>query len=225
MVVLYEGKTKNVVDLGNGRKGLCFKDDATGVNGVFDPGANQVGVTIDGFGNISLRVSTMIFKHLEYNAFHTHFISSDEETNIMEIRNAEPFGLGLEIICRLRAIGSFIKRYGAYVKEGDELDYFVEFTLKDDARGDPFITKECLILLGVLTAKQYDRLTSMTALITNCISDFLLSKGIELWDIKLEFGQDGISIILIDEISAGNMRCYKNGKLLEPMELSKLILS
>ena len=50
MELVYKGKTKDVYDKGNGNYILKFKDDATGANGVFDPGANTVGVTIKGLG-------------------------------------------------------------------------------------------------------------------------------------------------------------------------------
>jgi hypothetical protein len=30
--------------------------------------------------------------------------------------------------------------------------------------------------------------------------------------------------MLIDEISSGNMRVYKNGKIMDPMELNKALL-
>ena len=46
-------------------------------------------------------------------------------------------------------------------------------------------------------------------------------------DIKLEFGRVGEEgeIALIDEISGGNMRAYKDGKYIEPLQLEKLILA
>jgi len=46
--LLYEGKTKNVYVLENGHYLLKFKDDVTGENGVLDPGANQIGLSIEG---------------------------------------------------------------------------------------------------------------------------------------------------------------------------------
>jgi len=46
----------------------------------------------------------------------------------------------------------------------------------------------------------------------------------ELYDIKFEFGRVGDKIHLIDEISGGCMRVYKDGKKLEPMELVTTLL-
>ena len=52
MNLIYKGKTKNVYQLEDGNYLLEFKDDVTGENGVFDPGANSVGLTIEGAGNL-----------------------------------------------------------------------------------------------------------------------------------------------------------------------------
>ena len=46
--LVYTGKTKNVYALDNGNYLLKFKDDCTGKDGVFDPGENSVGLTIEG---------------------------------------------------------------------------------------------------------------------------------------------------------------------------------
>lgn len=67
----------------------------------------------------------------------------------MTVKPATVFGKGLEVICRYRAVGSFLRRYGAYAQEGDKLDAFVEVTLKDDGREDPPITKDALAMLGL----------------------------------------------------------------------------
>jgi phosphoribosylaminoimidazole-succinocarboxamide synthase len=74
---IYEGKTKDVFVLENGNYRLIFKDDVTGEDGVFDPGANTVGLTIEGIGKANLRVSSMFFEMLNRAGVKTHYISSD----------------------------------------------------------------------------------------------------------------------------------------------------
>ena len=64
MKKVYTGKTKDVYDLENGDYLLQFKDTVTGSDGVFDPGANTVGLTIDGMGQLNLAVSTMFLSSL-----------------------------------------------------------------------------------------------------------------------------------------------------------------
>ncbi|NLT95834.1 MAG: phosphoribosylaminoimidazolesuccinocarboxamide synthase, partial [Clostridia bacterium] len=107
MQKIYEGKTKVVYALENGNYRLVFKDDVTGENGVFDPGANTVGLSIQGIGKRNLRVSVMFFEMLEQAGIDTHYISADIENGTMDVKPAKPFGKGLEVICRFRAVGSF----------------------------------------------------------------------------------------------------------------------
>ena len=56
------------------------------------------------------------------------------------------------------------------------------------------------------------------------VADDLKTIGLDLWDIKFEFGytKDG-EVVLIDEIASGNMRVYKDGVIVDPIELTKLI--
>ncbi|MGI6544904.1 MAG: phosphoribosylaminoimidazolesuccinocarboxamide synthase [Fastidiosipilaceae bacterium] len=223
---IYEGKTKDVYALDEGTVRLKFKDDMTGEDGVFDPGANTVGLSIEGMGKGNLEVSTMFFEIMNRAGVPTHFIRSDIKDVTMDVKAATPFGHGVEMICRYKAVGSFLRRYGAYVNEGDKLDEYVEATLKDDRRGDPLITAEGLEALGIMSAAQFSEIKDRTRTITSLISDTLRSKGLELYDIKLEFGMDvDGQVMLIDEISAGNMRVYKDGRALEPMELTAILLT
>jgi phosphoribosylaminoimidazole-succinocarboxamide synthase len=106
MKKLYEGKTKDVFALENGNYRLKFKDDVTGENGVFDPGANTVGLSIEGIGKGNLRVSAMFFEMLQKAGIQTHYISADIENGTMDVKAAKTFGKGLEIICRYRAVNT-----------------------------------------------------------------------------------------------------------------------
>jgi phosphoribosylaminoimidazole-succinocarboxamide synthase len=224
MKLLYTGKTKNVYSLENGNNLLEFKDDVTGKDGKFDPGENSIGLKIEGIGKANLRTSVLFFEKLKQYGIKTHYISSDFEKGTMEVLSAKVFGKGLEVICRLKATGSFIKRYGDYIENGSPLNGgYVETTLKDDNRGDPLITAEGLEALGIMDYKQFESMKKQTLKITKIIADVLSSKGMDLWDIKFEFGYSGKKVILIDEISSGNMRVYKDGKILDPVTLTSLI--
>jgi phosphoribosylaminoimidazole-succinocarboxamide synthase len=202
---------------------LKFKDDVTGENGVFDPGANTVGLTIDGAGKSGLKMTKHFFELLGSRNIDTHYVDADIDAVTMTVKEATTFGKGLEVICRYRAVGSFLKRYGAYVTEGQPLDSFVEVTIKDDERGDPTISDDALDALGILSKDEYKILKEKTKTICNIIKDDLSRKGLDLYDIKLEFGRCKKSgeIILIDEISGGNMRVYKNGSYMLPLDLEK----
>ena len=225
MEKIYQGKTKDVYKLENGNVLLKFKDDCTGKDGVFDPGENSVGLTIEGIGKANLETSIKFFEILKEAGIKTHYVSADVDNATMEVLPATVFGHGLEVICRLKATGSFIRRYGDYIADGTVLEGgYVETTFKDDAKGDPLVTKDGLIALGVMSGEMYDSMKEQTLKITRIVADELAKKGLDLYDIKFEFGYNNNEVILIDEIASGNMRVYKDGKIVEPVEQTKIIL-
>lgn len=225
MKTIYSGKTKDVYELDNGNYLLKFKDDVTGENGVFDPGANTVGLVMEGAGRAGLNMTTYFFRKLEEQHIPTHFVDSDLSAATMTVIPATMFGKGLEVICRYRAVGSFLRRYGMYAESGQSLDGFVEVTLKDDERGDPPISEDGLAMLNILSYDEYAQLKKLTKQISDFIKEELAAKGIELYDIKLEFGRHSKTgeIMLIDEISGGNMRAYQDGEYVEPLALERLL--
>ena len=224
--LVYTGKTKNVYALDNGNYLLKFKDDCTGKDGVFDPGENSVGLTIDGVGDVNLRMSVYFFEKINAAGIRTHFVSANLADTTMEVLPARVFGKGLEVICRYKAVGSFFRRYSDYVEEGADLPEYVETTFKNDEKGDPLVTEDGLIALGVMTHEQYDDIRTMTRQITRIVADDLKEKGLVLYDIKFEYGYDSEGkVMLIDEIASGNMRVYKDGKYIDPMTLSELFFA
>ena len=226
MEKIYTGKTKDVYKLENGNCLLKFKDDCTGKDGVFDPGENAVGLTIDGVGDVNLRMSIYFFEKVNAAGIKTHYVNASLEDTTMEVLPAKVFGHGLEVICRHKAVGSFIRRYGDYIEDGADLPAYVEMTFKNDEKGDPLVIKDALVALGVMTDKQYDDIKEMTQKITQIVADDLKEKGLVLYDIKFEFGYDPDgNVMLIDEIASGNMRVYKDGKYIDPMTLSELFFA
>ncbi len=225
MEKIYTGKTKDVYKLDNGNVMLKFKEDCTGKDGVFDPGENTVGLTIEGIGKANLETSVYYFEMLKNAGIKTHYVSADIDNATMEVLPGKVFGHGLEVICRLVATGSFIRRYGDYIEDGTVLDGgYVECTFKDDAKGDPLVTKEGLVALGVMSPEMFDSLKEQTLKITKVVADDLKTIGLDLWDIKFEFGYNNDEVILIDEIASGNMRVYKDGEIVNPVDLTKYIL-
>ena len=138
--LIYTGKTKDVYALPNGNCLLKFKDDCTGKDGVFDPGENSVGLTIEGVGDVNLRMSIYFFEKINAAGIKTHYVNANLADTTMEVLPAKVFGKGLEVICRLKAVGSFVRRYGDLVETGADLPYYVETTFKNDALGDPLVT-------------------------------------------------------------------------------------
>ncbi|WP_073997956.1 phosphoribosylaminoimidazolesuccinocarboxamide synthase [Anaerococcus urinomassiliensis] len=225
MEKVYTGKTKDVYKLNDEEYLLKFKDDVTGNDGVFDPGANSVGLTMEGAGHQAVAMTKFFYEKLNDKGLTTHFVSADLDKNEAVVKKAEVFGQGVEVIVRYYAVGSFIRRYGKYIENGTKIDPYVEITLKDDDRNDPLITKDALALLNIMTEEEYEELTDLALNIGEIVKEELAKKGLDLYDIKFEFGRikDG-KVALIDEISGGNMRAYKGDQYIEPLELEKIML-
>ena len=221
--LIYVGKTKNVYDNQDGTYTLKLKDDATGKDGVFDPGENAVGLQIEGLGRESLKISNYYFKKLKEAGIPTHFVECNINEATMKVKPVEMFGKGVEFVCRCKADGSFLRRYEEYAKFGIDLDYFVEVTLKDDERGDPPITKGALARLKIMTESEYEACKALTIQGTKVIEEDLKVRGLTLFDLKFEFGLYQGEVILIDEVSEGCMRVYKEGVRVPPLELGNYI--
>ena len=228
MELVKTGKTKDVYKLPDGNYLLKFKDTVTGHSpGESDPGGNSVVGSVAGVGSGALKMTAYYFELLKKHNIPTHYVSADFSKSEMCVRPAAIFGNGLEFILRYKAAGSFVRRFGLYCKEGEELrTEFIpsvfEATLKDDAHNDPPVTGEILAVLKLLTPAQYDEIRGKTIQICDLVKNDLKGRGLELIDIKIEFGLVDGKIALIDEISAGNMRVYQNGKKLDYITLSNL---
>ena len=201
MKKVYEGKTKDVYQLENGNVMLKFKDDCTGKDGVFDPGENSVGLTIEGIGKANLETSVYYFELLKKNGIKTHYVGANVDDAMMEVLPGKVFGHGLEVICRLVATGSFIRRYGEYIENGTRIPGgYVECTFKNDALGDPLVTAEGLAALGVMSEEMFKSMKEQTLKITKIIADDLKTLGLDLWDIKFEFGYNGDEVIPVAKL-------------------------
>ena len=221
MELIKAGKTKDVYKSPDGSIVLKFKDSVTGhPDGESDPGGNVVIGSVDGVASGALKMSAYYFELLKKHKINMHYLKSDLGKNEMTVRCAQLFGGGLEFVLRYKAAGSFVRRFGSYCKDGDELNKIFEVTLKDDSRDDPPATQEILTELALLTPAQYDKIHSDTIKICDIIRDDLKSRNLELIDIKIEFGMVDGEIALIDEISPGNMRVFKDGKKLDYLTLS-----
>ncbi len=223
MKLLYDGKTKAVYELDQDKCILEFKDDVTGEEGRIDPGSNYVWGKLEGKGKSSLKMSQHYFRLLQELAVPSHYINSDLSKNRMTVWKAQAFGQGLEVVCRFKAYGSFLRRYALYAREFQPLNTLVEITLKDDERGDPLINDESLIQLNLITAAELENVKTLARKVALIIKDDLSLKGLELVDIKFEFGRVGRKIVIIDDISGDNMRVFKDGVQIAPRELAEIV--
>ncbi|MCL6526955.1 MAG: phosphoribosylaminoimidazolesuccinocarboxamide synthase [Thermaceae bacterium] len=202
MEKLYEGKAK-IIYSGpeEGTYRVYYKDDATAFNG-------QKRAQIPGKGEINNRISSELFRYLAGHGIPTHFIRELSGREML-VRQVEI--VPLEVIVRNRTAGTFSKRYG--VEEGLSLPRpLVEFSLKNDALGDPLIYDEALLGLGLVGEAELGRIKGLALQINALLKDYFAQRNLELIDFKLEFGRlpDG-SLVLADEISPDTMRLWEFG--------------
>lgn len=224
MKTIYRGKTKDVLLCDDGNILLRFKDTVTGTGNVIDAGSNTVIGEVAGKGNSSFRLTMYFFNLLKKAGMETHFIAPGPEPNTMLVKRARTFGRGLEVVCREKAWGSFIRRYGDYVEQGAPLPSLVEFTLKDDERGDPPISEDSLVVLKIATADQIRFMKETARGATAILKADLARKGLDLVDLKYEFGEVDGKTMIIDEISGDGMRAVRDGKVVLQTELAAILL-
>lgn len=217
MKLLADGKTKTMYELENGHLQMVFKDDVTGTEEGVDPGGNFVVGQVAGKGMAAARQSAYFFGLLAANDVPTHFVAAALDRQALIVKRA--VWNGLEFIVRFKAAGSFVRRYGRYVREGAELGGLVEITLKDDERGDPLIIDETIDALGIMRIDEVREAKALVRKAAEVIRDELQSKGLELIDIKFECGKVDGRLAIIDDISTDNMRVMRNGKPVSPEEL------
>ncbi len=216
--LIKDGKGKAVYYTPDEQVLIKYKDTITGhEDGVPDPGGNRVIGAIPDSSCKYLSVTLALYQLLSEAGVPVVAAERVAPDRVMvETLRLLP----VEVICRNRATGSFVRRYGKFVREGQTLNGLVEFTLKDDALGDPLIVEAALVRLGLLTPVEIQLMHRHTERTNRILQSFFATSGIELWDFKLEFGRrrDG-TLVLRDELSTRTARFYRNRKLLDIHEL------
>jgi phosphoribosylaminoimidazole-succinocarboxamide synthase len=224
MKTLYEGKTKNVLkNEADGSVYLLFKDSATGENGVFDPGSNSVGGSVEGKGKTGLIISKYFFELMEKKGIPTHYLGADIEKNLMKVRNLTV--PKLEFILRYYTAGSMCRRFS--LEEGLPFDPpYTEVTLKDDAQGDPLISERLCIMKGLLREGMYEEALKLIERVGKVLREELANMGLTLIDFKIEIGYDqNGKIYLVDEITPDIWRVRdKDGRIPDQIECGKILL-
>lgn len=209
--LIKRGKTKNVYQGPGGNVVLEFTDRVTGnaASGEVDPGGNDVLGEERGKSALAYGMALHYFKLLQQRNLPTHFLDACDERRLLLVRPSRMFGNGLEWIYRGVASGSFVRRYGMYIKEGAPILPFIETSLKDDERGDPFVGRQALQTLGIMPLQAYESCLQLCSTVFALVASDMLALGLALWDMKIEIGLDAEGrIMVIDEISPDCMRVY-----------------
>ena len=225
MKSLYDGKTKTVyADESTGDVYLLFKDSATGENGVFDPGSNTVGGSVEGKGKVGLAVSKHFFELMEANGIPTHYLGAKVEDGLMKVRNltVPP----LEFVLRYFSAGSMCRRFT--LAEGIAFEPpYLEVTLKDDEQGDPLISERLCMLKDILVEGQYDEALDVLVRVGELLRAELATMELTLIDFKIEIGYDeNNKMYVVDEITPDIWRVRdKNGNIPNQIECANMILA
>ncbi len=200
---LYEGKAKIIYATDDPEVLVTyFKDDATAFNAQKKGQIAQKGV-------VNCKVTAHLYPLLEKQGIATHFlelISNGPDTREMRVKRVDI--VPLEVVVRNLAAGSLCKQTG--IPLGTAITpSLVEFYYKNDALGDPLLTRDRISAMGIATAPQLDQLTAKAQRINQILSQFFARCGITLVDFKLEFGTDQQgNLLLADEISPDTCRLW-----------------
>ena len=196
--LLYEGKAKKVFTTEDPDALIVsYKDDATAFDG-------QKKGTIVGKGAINNRMTNHVFKLLEAEGVPTHLIQelNDRETAVKKVEIVP-----LEVIIRNFSAGSFAKKMG--MEEGIELKCpTLEFSYKNDDLHDPFINSYYALALDLATQEEIDVISKYAFKVNEVMRKYFAGLGIELIDLKIEFGRCHGQIILADEVSPDTCRLW-----------------
>lgn len=205
--LLYAGKAKSVyrTDVA-GKLIVEFRDDIT----AFDGGKKDV---LKNKGSYNAEVSAFLFEYLGKNGVKTHFVSMIDPRH-MVVHELEM--IPLEVIVRNVAAGSIVRNYP--FKEGTKLDPpVIVIDYKDDSRHDPMLNDDLIIALKIATPAELKKIKKAALEVNRLLFSLLVAQGITLVDFKIEFGRQGKTICLGDEISMDSMRLWdkKSGESLD----------
>jgi phosphoribosylaminoimidazole-succinocarboxamide synthase len=205
--LIIKGKAKSVYTTDTkGKLIVEFRDDIT----AFDGGKKDV---LKNKGGYNAEVSAFFFEYLEENGVKTHFFTMLDPHHMI-VRKLEM--IPLEVIVRNIAAGSIVRNY-PFV-EGTLIDPpLIVIDYKDDARHDPMLNDEIILALKLVTSAELKKIKKVALEVNRLLSALLAAQGITLVDFKIEFGRQGKTIYLGDEISMDSMRLWdkKTGESLD----------
>jgi phosphoribosylaminoimidazole-succinocarboxamide synthase len=208
MKKLYEGKAKIIYAKTANQVVATYKDDATAFN-------NLKKGQIKNKGRINNTISSYLFELLNHCDVPTHFIKKiDKNSQLLQKVDIIP----IEVLVRNFFAGSLSKKFG--IKEGTKLpNTLIEYCLKSDKLGDPHISTEHILNLGLCDLENLELIEEYSLRVNDIIRGVFYTIGINLIDFKLEFGicKKTKELVLADEISPDTCRLWdiKSNKKLD----------
>ena len=159
-----------------------------------------------GKGALNNQISAILLDYLNRNGVETHFISllSDQEQLCRKIEI-----IPLQVVVHNRIAGSLAYRLG--VPEGfRHANTIVDLRYNNDDLDDPIINRDHAVALGLATYQELDGMYDCARRVNSLLKPFFHQAGIELVDMKIEFGRasDTGALIISDEISPDTCRLW-----------------
>lgn len=208
--LLTEGKGKRVYETSDPAVAVVyFKDEALAFHGL------KRG-RILGKGEVNNAVCGHLFQLLHQHGIETHYIEQLDARQSL-VRRCEIIPIAVKV--RNRVAGSLAKRIG--FATGTKLDEpIVEFELRDEYLDNPLINGTHAVAMHIATQQELRYIVDTALKINHLIMDYMADIGVELVDIKLEFGRCDGKIILADEISPDTARFW-DANTHEPMDIDR----
>jgi len=198
--LIFNGNEKQVFSTDDTHKVIFrYKDVTLAYNGV------KRAVFV-GKGALNNKISAILLGELNKAGIETHFVEliGDREQLCRKIEI-----IPIEFIVRNRIAGSLAERLG--MEEGIKTEEPVfDLRYNNDELGDPLINDHHAIALGLVTKDELKQMYSVAERTNNLLKDLFHKVGIELIDVKIEFGRasDNGHIIISDEISPDTSRLW-----------------
>ncbi len=221
--LIFEGNEKQVFSTDNPDRVIFrYKDISVAYN-------NIKRARFIGKGILDNGISSILLAYLNRNGIKTHFIEkvSDDEQLCRRIEI-----IPLEVIVRNRVAGSLATRLG--VEEGfRQGNTIIDLRYNNDELEDPLINEHHAVALGLASYEELQFMVAEARRANELLSDVFHRAGIELVDVKIEFGRatDNGELIISDEISPDTCRLWdeKDGRRLDKdrfrLDLSDVVAS
>jgi phosphoribosylaminoimidazole-succinocarboxamide synthase len=159
-----------------------------------------------GKGALDNQISALLLDYLNKNGVDTHFIRlvSEQEQLCRKIEI-----IPLQVVVHNRIAGSLAYRLG--VPEGfRNTNTIVDLRFNNDDLEDPFINRDHAVALGLASYQELDGMYNTARRVNDLLKPLFHKAGIELVDMKIEFGRaaDTGAIIISDEISPDTCRLW-----------------
>ena len=159
-----------------------------------------------GKGALDNQISAILLDYLNKNGVETHFI---EQLGPQEQLCRKIEIIPLQVMVHNRIAGSLAARLG--VDDGfRHPNTIVDLRYNNDELEDPFINRDHAVALGLATYQELDWMYNVARRVNDLLKPLFHKAGIELVDMKIEFGRasDTGTIIISDEISPDTCRLW-----------------